>query len=96
MHAVYFDIPIPEARKRAEKRAERTGRHIPEDVIQGSHRGSAATFMKMAESPHVTSARLFSNVDRVPALVYTGRGGGKGLVIDQNAWKQYQEKAGVA
>jgi predicted ABC-type ATPase len=95
VHAMYFDIPIDEARKRAEARAAKTGRHIPEDVIQGSHRGSASGFMKLKEDPNIESAKLYSNIERIPALVYTRSGTEKGLVVDENAWKLYQEKAGA-
>jgi predicted ABC-type ATPase len=95
VHAMYFDVPMDEARKRAESRAQKTGRHIPESVLQATHQGSAASFLKMKESPHVASARLYSNVDRIPALVYSkGEGQESGVVVDQKAWEGYQQKAG--
>jgi predicted ABC-type ATPase len=95
VHVVYFDIPIPEARRRAEKRAERTGRHIPEEVIQNSHRGSAKNFLAMHQGKYVKTMNLYDNSERVPALVYSKKGAEPGIVVDGKKWKEYQKKAGV-
>jgi len=94
VEAVYFDIPVGEALKRAEGRARRTGRYIPEDVVRGTYGASAKGFMNMVNDPNVDYTRLYNTVDRIPALVYTGTGSKKGMVIDPEGWKEYQKKAG--
>jgi phage-related protein (TIGR01555 family) len=95
VHLIYFDVPIPEARKRAQARAERTGRHIPEEVIQKSHVGSAKNFMAMHESKHISSVNLYDNSGRVPGLVYSKKGEETGIIVDGEKWKEYSQKAGA-
>jgi phage-related protein (TIGR01555 family) len=89
-HATFFDIPIDEARKRA----ARTGRAIPEDVLQSSHHGSAAGFMRLKDHPAISSATLYNNSGASPERVYKSDVGGE-TVSNEDAWKRYQKKAGM-
>jgi predicted ABC-type ATPase len=95
VHVVYFDIPIPEAKVRAGKRAEKTGRHIPEHVIQGSHKGSAKNFMEMTKGGHIDKMSLYDTTERVPTLVYSKEGSRPGMIMEGEKWKEYMKKAGV-
>lgn len=96
VHVVYFDIPIDEARRRAAKRATTKGRHIPEEVLQETHKGSAKNFIQMHQhGKYMASMHLWDNTERIPALVYTKPGAESGIVVDGKKWKAYQEKAGT-
>lgn len=95
-NAHFYDVPIEQARERAKKRGERTGRFIPEDVLQGSHHGSAAGFMRLMNSPHVDNAVLFDTSGMEPELVYQKTGGElAGSVKSEEKWKTYRQKAGI-
>lgn len=70
VNLVGVTISVEEALRRAELRAERTGRRIPEDIIIEAHTGSTKTFLKLIEMGIVDSMKLYDNSGKEPVLIY--------------------------
>lgn len=49
MHAYIVYVPLPVAKKRAEKRAQLTGRKVPDHVIENTHKLTPKTFMAIKD-----------------------------------------------
>lgn len=43
------DVPLDEAKRRSDKRAEETGRKVPHDIIESSHKGFPKTFTEIKD-----------------------------------------------
>jgi predicted ABC-type ATPase len=97
IHALFADIPVSVAKQRSFDRANNPsspsfGRYVPDDVLEDSHKGAAANFMRLKDMPEVSSAQLFDNTDK-PLLVYGRAGKSNPIVFDDDRWSNYQRKA---
>ena len=86
---VGVDIPIEEAIRRSDKRAERSGRKVPHDIIKASHTGFAKTFHKLQDL--VDESYLYNNMvgqGEKPKLTFQKTKG----IVDNDVWGQFVEK----
>lgn len=83
---LYVTIPPQVAKQRAEQRFQRTGRRVPDSVIEGTHRGVSKILPEVAE--HFDNVRLFSNIDK-PRLIAQGGNGKKLTAIDEGAYQDF-------
>lgn len=90
---VMVDVRTAEAVARAVKRAERTGRYVPEKVIRQIHRDVAARFEEWRDIDAVKRWQLWDNNDRPPKLVAERRESGIIRVNDENSYKAFLRKA---
>jgi predicted ABC-type ATPase len=99
VRVLFVDTPFASAVQRAQTRAESSndpinfGRHVPESVIRESHVGAAANFMRLKDTPGLTSKHFYDTTDRVPKLIYERQGNGDEKVHDEDRWQRYQRKA---
>lgn len=91
VHIVGVTIPVEEALKRAQSRAERSGREVPEKVIVDAHVGSTKTFLKLLDSGVVNSMKLYDNTTVPPTLIYDNSTGGF-PVKDKVRFDQFKSK----
>jgi predicted ABC-type ATPase len=68
--AEYVTIDIDEAIRRAAQRAARTGREVPEDVINGTHSAVSRIFPRLADADTFDELRLWDNMGDTPQLIY--------------------------
>lgn len=79
------DLPIDEAIKRSEIRARREGRNVPRSIIEGSHRGFAASFSEIAEL--ADDYELYDNSGDFPVLIKDKTG-----VHSEDLWNKFIKK----
>ena len=61
IHVYVADVPLEEAYKRSDARAARSGRKVPHDIIEKSHRGVPKTLEHIKDK--VDSYQVFDNTD---------------------------------
>lgn len=66
-------IPVEEALRRAELRAQKTGRVIEPDTIIQAHIGSTETCLKLIETGLADSLKLYDNSGSSPILIYDSK-----------------------
>lgn len=86
---VLVDIPTDTAVERAMKRAERTGRMVPEGEIRRVHRSVAANFADWQEK--VDDWELWANDDKPKRIAY--RKGDVTTMLDRKRYRQALAKA---
>jgi len=69
---VAADVPVSIAIERSNRRADRTGRKVPEGILRSSHGGCAYTFPKIAEK--ADSFKLYDNTGEAPVLMRDNQG----------------------
>jgi predicted ABC-type ATPase len=93
VHGIYVTVDPDEAVRRSMKRAERTGRWVPESVIRGSHAGVSRVFPTAEHLDLFKSLRLYDNNGSSPRLI-AEEVGGKLNVLDQAAYDDFLSKGG--
>ena len=84
-------IPIEEAIRRAELRAERTGREVSKENIVKTHVGSTATYLQLIEDGIVDDMTLWDNTEKDnPRLIYDSKK--IPPIIDEELFNRYKEK----
>jgi predicted ABC-type ATPase len=92
--AKYVTVDTDEAIRRAQARAARTGRMVPESVIREIHASVSATFAKLIESGKLDTAELWdNNGSGKPSLVGRKKLGGDWVIADEGAWRRFLAKA---
>jgi len=75
VHIVFADLDKDIAIERARKRAEQTGRKVPEDIIKKSHEGAIKT---LGDIHHLAdSVSVYSNRGSKPQIAYQRQGNSK-------------------
>jgi len=69
VHIFFADVPMDEAKKRCASREERTGRKVPDEIIEASHKGAISTLGKLYDKVD-TSSVYTTTGDPPPKLVY--------------------------
>ena len=98
VRVVYADVPVEEAVKRANERAESSedptnrGRIVPEDVIRDTHAKAAKAFNDLRNSPNVDEVQAFDTTTRNPEKFYS-RQGQKETVHNTKVLDRIKEKA---
>ena len=92
MHPFAIACSSAEAIRRANKRAQRTGRVVPEPVIREIHSSVTTTFSEAVAKNLFDSAELWDNNGPVPVLVGSKPEGGRWTVHDPAAWARFLAK----
>jgi predicted kinase len=102
VRAAFFDVPLDVARQRADLRAQSSndpinfGRIVPDRIIEQSHYGAAANFMRLKDMPEVSRKEFYDNsgpLGSAPKLVYSRDGMGPETIHDGGRWNEYRGKA---
>lgn len=88
--AFYVNAPTDEAVRRAMKRAEETGRYVPEFVIRLTHSSVSANFSEIAALPFLNSLVLYDTRER-PPTVMGRREPGKQFQVEGDSEDWFQE-----
>lgn len=86
VHAYVADVSIDEAKRRSDKRAEETGRKVPHEIIESSHRGVPVTVEKIKDK--VDSYQVFDNTDGLKLIASNNH-------VDPAMYSKFLEKGGV-
>lgn len=89
----YVTVDTDEALRRAEKRAKRTGRKVPESVIREIHASVSDVFARLVMADKFDTVELWDNNGAAPVLVGQKKLGGKWAVLDKSAWQRFLDKA---
>ena len=89
----YVTVDTETAIERSMKRAEQTGRMVPEPVIREIHASVSDVFGKVIANDLLDSAELWDTNGPRPVLVGSKPDGGKWTVHDQKAWDKFLAKA---
>lgn len=89
----YVTVDTETAIERSMKRAEQTGRMVPEPVIREIHAAVSDVFGKVIANDLLDSAELWDTNGPKPVLVGSKPDGGKWTVHDQKAWNKFLAKA---
>jgi predicted ABC-type ATPase len=92
-HGQYVTVDTDEAVKRAMKRAEHTGRMVPEPVIRATHASVSSTFGQAAANNLFDHVELYDNNGDGAAKKIATTKNGKFNVLDSNAYKRFLDKA---
>lgn len=68
-HAYVATCDLDVAKERSAKRAEKTGRKVPEEIIEASHRGVPGAFEKLKDQ--FDSFQVYDNTDGNDNLIYS-------------------------
>lgn len=93
--AKYVTVDPDTAVERAMKRAQRTGRMVPESVIRETHADVSRVFKQAIDNDLFDSAELWDNNGTEPKLVGSKPLGGKWTVHDPEAWRAFLAKGGI-
>jgi predicted ABC-type ATPase len=85
-------VDTDEAVSRAMKRAEKTGRMVPETTIRQIHGSVSDTFKKAVDHDLFDTAELWDNNGKAPRLIGEKKAGGSWTVHDQGAWQRFLDK----
>jgi predicted ABC-type ATPase len=88
----YVTVDTDEAIRRAAKRAQRTGRMVPESVIREIHASVTGVFRQLIEDDVLDHAELWDNNGTKPVLVGLKQVGGQWAVRDEAAWQRFLAK----
>jgi len=92
VHGAYVTVDTDEAVRRANKRAARTGRVVPEPVIREIHSSVTKTFSDAVARDLFDSAELWDNNGPEPVLVGSKPEGGSWTVHNRPAWERFLAK----
>lgn len=67
VHIAFADVPVEVAKERAAKRAERSGRKVPDNIIEDSHKGAIQSLGQLIDD--VDTATVYSTMNE-PKEVY--------------------------
>ncbi len=88
----YATVGTDEAVRRAQARAAKTGRHVPETTIRETHAAVSDTYSKAAKMGLFDKTELWDTTGKTPALVAHKEPGGKFEVKDTAAWQRFLDK----
>lgn len=89
VHVVFVDLPAEEAHKRAAARAAKTGRKVPKEIIETSHKGAIQTLNSVHDLPH--SVSVYSNKGKKPELKFA-RFGNQRPVMDESHLEEMRQR----
>ena len=92
VRAIYATCDTELAIKRANARAEQTGRYVPEAVIRSTHDKVSRVFPRAIEEGMFDEWELWST-DSEPVKIASGLGK-LGVVADQKLWEDFLKKGG--
>jgi predicted ABC-type ATPase len=87
---VHVTIPVEEAIKRAQERAQKTNRKVPLDKIIKTHKGSTETFIRLLNDGIVDDVKLYDNTGKNPELIFDSTK--KPAILDKEKFKQFLNK----
>lgn len=90
--AKYVTVDTDEAVRRATKRAQRTGRLVPETTIRATHAAVSRTFKQAIDHNLFDTAELWDNNGREPKLIGRKLADGPFQVHDRAAWESFLAK----
>ena len=90
----YVSVDTEEAIRRAEKRAQLTGRAVPPTVIRELHAGVSDVFRQLIANNDFDVAELYDNNGPGPVLIGRKQQGGSWALHDAKAWRRFLAKAG--
>lgn len=88
---VVVDIPTEEALKRAQARARRTGRMVPEHFLRAVHSSVSARHLEWRDQ--VNNWEVWANDQSPPKLIARRTDGGQVEYLDRARYDQFVEKA---
>jgi predicted ABC-type ATPase len=96
VNVAYVDLPVDTAIERMFSRAANPndadfGRLVPLELVRSSNQGAAENFMRLKNMNEVSSATLYSNINRPRTLVFT-KENGKETIHDQKLWDDFVKK----
>lgn len=86
VHAYIADIPLEEAVNRSEARAKRTGRKVPYDIIEASHKGVPGTVEAIKDK--VDSYKVFDNTNELTLFASND-------YVNPERYTQFLNKGGI-
>jgi predicted ABC-type ATPase len=91
VHIVFADCPLEEAKARAAARAQRTGRKVPDSVIEESHSGAIAGLKHLSKFADSTS--VFSTAGKPPPrLAYSKSGKPPKTTTDKTLYRDMKKR----
>jgi len=78
--------------KRAEERARKTGRYVPEKYIRDMHREISVLLPKFAKNNVFDELHLYDNNGKKPKLIFSHTNG-KSTIYDRKAYNKFLAKA---
>ena len=93
VHILFADLPLEEAKVRAAARAQRTGRKVPDSIIEESHRGAINGLKSL--SSLVDGVTVFSTAGDPPPKMAYSKGGRPPKVKKDDTLYRDMEKRGV-
>lgn len=87
----YVTVDTDEAVRRAVLRGEKSGRHVPESIIRGTHASVSNTFRQAADRDLFDELRLWDNNGSAPRLIYE-RTDGVERILDPAAYDSFLRK----
>lgn len=89
--AIMPHVTLDEAKRRAGDRAEKVGRFVPHEIIEGAFKKVPGNFLKLADDFDEFS--LFDNNGGGPRLMMSKKAGGQSKVEDEELFRQFQSFA---
>lgn len=90
----YATIPVEEALARSEKRAKRTGRHVPAGYLRASHRDVTIRFLDDISTMPGVHVRVFDTTTKRPKLIAEKSIEGSLAVRNRKLYELFVGKAG--
>ena len=88
----YVTVDTDEAVRRANKRAERTGRVVPESFLRETHKNVTSTYHHLINHDDFDETELWDNTGSKPVLVGRKPLGGQWGVENPGAWERFLKK----
>lgn len=82
---------VDEALKRTKRRAEETGRFVPDDVVKGVYQSVPKNFAEIAAEADM--ADLYDNTGKAPVHVWS-KSGGEATILDEDAHERFLDEVG--
>lgn len=86
VHCYVADVPLDVAKERSDARAKRSGRKVPHEIIEASHRGVPKTIEAIKDK--VDSFKVFDNTDKLKLIA-------SNEYVDPEKYSKFLEKGGV-
>lgn len=90
--AVYVTVPTQVAVDRAQARAQRSGRAVPEAILRAAHRDVSRGFEEIAALPELRDVKLYDNTGAEPVLIASGGRGAPLVIHDRALYDQFLAK----
>lgn len=89
----YVTVDSDVAVARAAKRAQRTGRMVPESVIRETHQSVSRTLPQLLDAKAFDTVEVYDNNGASPRLILRQDKGRAPQVLDAAAWQAFKDKA---